>query len=139
MIASSRLQSFAVACIFSDRGSVLFIRCHGALTLDDLLACVQRGERFDASRNDTAHHLIDFTAVEQFEIGFDEMTIVTARSNSQNCSNEIRCAVVAQRPLAFGFARMFELLVNHPRVEIRVVRSCDDALEWFGGRAGHEV
>jgi hypothetical protein len=123
-----------MACSFSDRGDVLFMQCHGALTLDDLLACVQRGERLEASRNETARHLIDFTGVQQFEIGFDEMSIATARSNSQNCPNRIRCAVVAQRPLAFGFARMFELLINHPRVEIRVMRSCDDALEWLGWR-----
>jgi hypothetical protein len=125
-----------MGCIFSDRGNVLFIQCHGALTLEDLLSWVQRCERFDASRNDTAHHLIDFTAVREFEIGFAEMNIVTARRNSQNCPNPIRCAIVAQRPLAFGFARMFELLINHPRVEIRVMRSCDDALAWFGFRPG---
>lgn len=123
-----------MACIFTHRGDVLFIQCHGALTLEDLLACVQQCERFDATRSDTAHHLIDFTAVQHFEIGFDEMNIVTARCNSQICRNPIRCAVVAQRPLAIGFARMFELLTNHPRVEIRVLRSCDDALAWFGFR-----
>jgi hypothetical protein len=125
-----------MACMFTDRGDVLVIQCHGALTLDDLLACVQQCERFDATRSDTAHHLIDFTAVQQFEIGFDEMNIVTARCNSQICRNTIRCAVVAQRPLAIGFARMFELLTNHPRVEIRVLSSCDDALAWFGCRPG---
>ena len=123
-----------MACIFNDRDGVLFVQCHGALTLDDLLACVQQCERFDATRSDTALHVIDFTAVQQFEIGFNEMSIVTARCNSQICRNPIRCAVVAERPLAIGFARMFELLTNHPRVEIRVLRSCDDALEWFGCR-----
>jgi hypothetical protein len=121
-----------MACSFSDRGDVLFMQCHGALTLQDLLACVERCERFDATCSDITHHLIDFTAVEQFEIGFDEMNIVTARCNSQTCRHPIRCAVIAQRPLAVGFARMFELLTNHPRVEIRVLRSCDDALAWFG-------
>jgi hypothetical protein len=125
-----------MACILTDRGDVLFIQCHGALTLEDLLACVQQCERFDATRSDTAHHLIDFTAVQQFEIGFDEMNIVTARCNSRICRNPIRCAVVAQRPLAIGFARMFELLINHPRIEIRVLRSCDDALAWFGRHSG---
>jgi hypothetical protein len=125
-----------MACIFSARGDVLFIHCYGALTLEDLLAWVERCESFDASRNDTAHHLIDFTAVREFEIGFDDMSIVTARRNSQNCPNRIRCAFVAQRPLAFGFARMFELLINHPRVEIRVMRSRDDALDWFDRRPG---
>lgn len=125
-----------MACNFTDRGDVLFIQCHGALTLDDLLACVQQCEQFDAARNDTALHLIDFTAVQQFEIGFNEMSIVTARCNSQPCRNPIRCAVIAQRPLAVGFARMFELLTNHPRVEIRVMRSCDEALAWLGCRVG---
>lgn len=123
-----------MACIFTDRGDVLFTRCHGALTLADLLDCVQQCERFDATRSQTTHHLIDFTAVQQFEIGFDEMSIVTARCNSQMCRNLMRCAVVAQRPLAIGIARMFELLTNHPRVEIRVLRSCADALDWFGWR-----
>jgi len=123
-----------MACIFSDRGNVLFMQCHGALTLEDLLSCVQQCERSDIS-----HHLIDFTAVQQFEIGFDEMSIVTARCNSLICRNPIRCAVVAQRPLAIGFARMFELLTQHPRVEIRVMRSCDDALAWFGWPRTHDL
>jgi hypothetical protein len=44
----------------------------------------------------------------------------------------VRSAFLATNPLAFGIARMYEQLLNSPRIEIRVWSSAGAAADWLG-------
>ena len=43
----------------------------------------------------------------------------------------IRSALVASKPVQFGFARMFQMLNDNPRVQIRIFGSLEEAHQWL--------
>jgi hypothetical protein len=43
----------------------------------------------------------------------------------------IRSALIALQPVHFGFARMFQMLNDNPRIQIRIFPNLDDAVLWL--------
>jgi len=43
----------------------------------------------------------------------------------------IRSALVADKPIQFGFARMFQMLNDNPRVQIRIFGNLEEAQQWL--------
>jgi hypothetical protein len=47
----------------------------------------------------------------------------------------IRAALVACKPIQFGFARMFQMLNDNSRVQIRIFGTLEEAQQWL--RSSH--
>lgn len=45
--------------------------------------------------------------------------------------NRVKSAIVAQRPVDYGMARMFEMLIQNPQIEVRVFRDGESARQWL--------
>ena len=43
----------------------------------------------------------------------------------------IRSALVASKPVQFGFARMFQMLNDNPRIQIRIFSGLEEAEQWL--------
>jgi hypothetical protein len=72
--------------------------------------------------------LFDCTHVTQFDIGMDDVRTLAQKTIF---SNQSRRAFVVKGDLAYGLARMFEILRESLGEQgIAVFRELDDALEW---------
>jgi hypothetical protein len=72
--------------------------------------------------------LADFTHVTKFDIGMDDVRMLAQKSIFSPAS---RRAFVVKGDLAYGLARMFEILRETMGEQgIGVFRNLDDALEW---------
>jgi hypothetical protein len=98
----------------------------------------------------TAERIVDFIEIkeQQLEAGFNRFCDLT-RLDSINLSSEdllqlaarrrafnpndvhVKSAFLAKDPLAFGVARMYELLLHSPRIEVRVFEDLEGAAEWL--------
>ena len=43
----------------------------------------------------------------------------------------IKSALVALKPVHFGFARMFQMLNDNPRIQIRIFGNLEEAQQWL--------
>jgi hypothetical protein len=97
-----------------------------------------------------AERIIDFVEIkeEQLEAGFNRFCDLTrldgivlstedlgklaARRSAFNPNEmHVKSAFLATNPLAFGIARMYQLLLESPRIEVRVFKDLEGAAEWL--------
>jgi hypothetical protein len=115
-----------------DEGSHYFARLSGVLDRADLRAVMAEMERLE----DTApskDRVTDFTGVERIDVGFEEVFAVAVRRAQRIVPAPIRSALVAKKPVHFGFARMFQTLNDNPRIQIRIFGTAEEAVEWLSG------
>jgi len=100
---------------------------------------------------ETAEGIIEFIEIkeEQMEMGFNRFCDLTALEGIDLLSEDVRnladrrrafnpndvhvkSAFLATDPLAFGIARMYEQMLNSPRISVRVWADIQGAADWLG-------
>jgi hypothetical protein len=112
-----------------DEGGFYSARLFGVLDRDDLDAVMAEIERLEDIA--TKDRLTDLTALERIDVGFEEVFALAMRRAQRPISTPIRSALVAVKPVQFGFARMFQMLNDNPRVLIRIFGSLQEAQQWL--------
>ena len=102
----------------------------------------------------SAESLVDFIEIKEelTETGFNRFTDLTrlkeihltsadvlrlaARRRAFNPNNiRVKSAFLATDPMAFMIARMYELVLDSPRIEVATLRDLQSAANWLGVRA----
>jgi hypothetical protein len=79
------------------------------------------------------HRFCDLTSLEGIHLSFLEVGRFAERRRDFNPNDiHVKSAFLAIHPLAYGIARMYEQLLNSPRIEVRVFRELDAAAGWLG-------
>jgi hypothetical protein len=75
----------------------------------------------------------DLSRLEGIRLSSDEILQLAARRRGFNPNDiRVKSAFFAAAPLAFGIARMYELLLDSPRIEVRVFSELQAAADWLG-------
>lgn len=75
----------------------------------------------------------DLTRLDAIHLTTVEILKVTTQRRGFNPNDVlVKSAFLATHPLAFGIARMYEQLLESPRIEVRVFRTPEAAAEWLG-------
>jgi hypothetical protein len=113
-----------------DEGNFHSARLFGVLDRADLDAVVQEVERLEDA-GALKDRLTDLTAVERIDVGFEEVFALAQKRTNRRVPAPIRSALVANRPVQFGFARMFQMLNDNPRIQIRIFGTLEEAQQWL--------
>lgn len=111
----------------------LRIALQGRVSLADLQGALRELEALEASLTTLQDRLVDLTGVETTEVVGGDIFGIAERRKARSYPNAFRTAIVAPRPVQFGFARMFQTLNNHPFITIRVMTDEAEALAWLQG------
>jgi len=122
----------------TNQGDYLFTRLFGIMTAAELHKIVIEVEILEDSIPTAMDRITDITLVERFEVGFAAVEILASRRRARKFSRRIKCAIVVQDSVQFGLARMFQTLNDNPLIEVRIMRSVDEALGWFADKAQKE-
>lgn len=114
-----------------DEGPFLSARLFGILDLRDLNALVEEVERIESAAPAPKDRITDLTALDRIDVGFEEVFAVAHRRAQRQVTAPIRSALIAVQPVHFGFARMFQMLNDNPRINIRIFASRDEAVSWL--------
>lgn len=106
-------------------------RAWGVL-VDDDLAGTQSGVRADPRFEPDYSQLFDFSAVTEVRVTREGLRALASRSPFGPAS---RRAMVVPDDLAFGMARMYQLLSGRDPEFFRPFRSVEAAMRWLGGDA----
>ena len=116
-----------------DEGSFYFIRLSGVMDPADLKAVTGEIERLEDA-GPPKDRVTDFTGVERIDVGFEEVFALALRRAQRTVTAPIRSALVAKRPVHFGFARMFQMLNDNPQIQIRIFGTAEEAVQWLSAR-----
>jgi hypothetical protein len=113
-----------------DEGKYYSARLFGILDRADLNAVMNEVERLEDAGLVT-DRITDLTALDRIDVGFEEVFALAQRRAERKVITPIRSALVANRPVQFGFARMFQMLNDNPRIQIRIFGTLEEAQQWL--------
>ena len=114
-------------------GPLLMIRLFGTLTPEDLDAIGHEVIAIEQDGTHTPPRLTDLRDVTETAVGYLEMAKLAARSRVRPLASPIRSAMLVAQPVQLGYARMFQILNEHPKVTIRIFDDEAEAREWVTG------
>ena len=111
----------------------------------NLMAWSPRGV-LDASRSETIVHwleaieprigdfnrFIDLSQISRVELDCEEVADLAVRRREGYAGGHVKTAILAVSPLAFGIARMYELLLTNVPIHVHVVAQLAAAAEVLG-------
>ena len=113
-----------------DEGKFHSARLFGVLDRADLNAVMKEVERLEDA-GWVGDRVTDLTALERIDVGFEEVFALAMQRAERKVTVPIRSALVANRPVQFGFARMFQMLNDNPRIQIRIFGNLEEARQWL--------
>jgi hypothetical protein len=124
------LEALAMPFEIRDEGKYYSARLYGTLDRADLNAVMREVERLEDAGL-LFDRLTDLTPLERIDVGFEEVFALAAQRGERKVAAPIRSALVANRPVQFGFARMFQMLNDNPRIQIRIFGNLEEAQQWL--------
>ena len=113
--------------------SLLIARPTGILDKDLAEALVDVIEIKEELTETGFDRFCDLTGLDGVRVSCAEIWQLAVRRSAFNPNNiRVKSAFLATDPLAFGIARMYEQLLNSPRIEVRVWSDLQAAAEWLG-------
>ena len=103
----------------------------GTLTGDDLQKLSEEVEKSEQTSPSAFNRLVDMRQLKGISIGFSEMSDLASRRRRQKFSNNIKSALVTNHPIQYGFARMYQTLLSHPQITVKVFQDETEALNWL--------
>jgi hypothetical protein len=125
---SGTFDMYAIA-----RDTLLVGRLKGVLDPKMAAKIVEFVEIKEIAARTGFNRFCDMTQLEGIDLSSEDVIQLAARRRMFN-PNDIRVKSVffARDPLAFGIARMYERILNSPRIEVRVWDDIQAAADWLG-------
>ena len=112
-------------------GPILVVRYFGIVTESDLVGSANDVIALEDHGRAPRPRLTDLRAASDSPIGYAEVANIADRVGHRPLSSTIRSAFLVDKPVQFGFARMFQTLNEHPQVTIRIFEDEAAARRWL--------
>jgi hypothetical protein len=107
------------------------ITMSGNLTMADLGGLAALAAEIDRGASAAKHRIGDMTGVTSVAFRFDEVASMTEGRRASVLPQPVRTALVASGGVGLGFARMYETLLRHPQIRVRVFADVAGAVAWL--------
>lgn len=131
LAGSASLFPGFMAYKFETVSGLIRVTFQGQLTAAELTEMVAELDHIEAGSPVSPDRLIDLSGVEGTAVGVPTMNHIAELRAKAPLRNNIRSALVARTDLQYGFARMFQLMSENPRIEIAVFRDVPSARGWL--------
>ena len=101
------------------------------LTNDDLRKLLDDADAIEKPAPVVANRIVDFRQLETINIGFHELSDFAAGRRRLGFPNNLKSAILTNNPVQYGFARMFQTILEHPQITVRIFNNETDAIEWL--------
>lgn len=117
-------------CLKSD--SLLICRPSGTLDYHLALAVIEGLEEREARLEEWFDRFIDMTYLDGISLSLNEMKKLTQRRREYNPNpGKVKGAFLAGNALAFATAKLYEMLLQSDRIEVRVFDDVEGAARWL--------
>lgn len=103
----------------------------GILTEADLTSGARRLAEAEDALVPVPNRLLDLTQVESIAFGFPEVLALATHRRNRTFANDIKSGIVVASEVQRGFARMYQTLVDHPRIHLEIFDDRTAAEAWL--------
>jgi hypothetical protein len=119
--------------IVVDGEALLIARPEGILDAEAAEEIVEFVEIHEERLESGANRFCDLTSLEGIDLLSADLHRIADRRRSFNPNDiHVKSAFLAADLLSFGIARIYEQILNSPRIEVRVWADLKAAAEWLG-------
>jgi hypothetical protein len=120
--------------VYVVEGDALMVgRPKGILDAAEAQSIVEFIEIREAQLETGFNRFCDLTHLDGIHLSSSDVEQLASRRRAFNPNDvPVKSAYFATDPLAFGIARMYELLLNSPRIEVAVFSDMQEAADWLG-------
>src|SRR5215204_4572797 len=112
-------------------GPTLVVVLSGTVEAADLHEIASEIIALEEGGTNTPNRLIDVRAIEEATVGYQDMARLADRSRARPLSAKIRSAILVGQPVQLGYARMFQILNDHPQITVRIFEDELAARVWL--------
>jgi hypothetical protein len=106
----------------------------GTMGPEDLLECAVRTAELEEASPEPLDRIADLSPVETFNVNFLAVSDLAKKRRDKRYGRLIKSALVADRPVAVGFARMYQTILNNPDIDVRIFPSLAEARAWLADK-----
>lgn len=106
-------------------------RFRDTLGPEDLVEAARRADEIEDQLPEPVDCIVDLTAVKKFNVNFLAVSDTAMKRRERRYGRVVKSALIADRPVAVGFARMYQTILNNPEIEVRVFATMDEGLAWL--------
>jgi SpoIIAA-like len=113
------------------RGALIVVALRGEVGAEDM---AEAAASIDALERETpGYDRLFLTAeVTGFRITFPVISSFAETRRKKKFARQIQTAIVVDADVSYGFARMYQGILEHPQVTVEIFRDREAALAWLG-------
>jgi hypothetical protein len=92
----------------------------GTLTSDDIREVSMHALRAYGCGFPAIDRIEDMRRLTEIKIGFDELSLLTNTLKNIRLTLSMKLAILTNTALQFGTARMFQAVLNHPQINVKL-------------------
>lgn len=112
---------------------VICVTLNGVLNSEDLRGAAESFHKLEAQAAVCPNRIIDLSSVDEVNLDFGAVEKLAALRNTTPLKNEVKSAIVATKPVQYGFARMFQTLNTNPKICLKLFTDRDAGWAWVNG------
>ena len=110
---------------------IICLTFNGSLNSDDLWRVTDLYSKIEATAEVTPDRMADISLVDKVELDFGAVEAVAALRRSAPLRNTVKSAILAPKPVLYGFARMFQTLNDNPLITLELFRDRESCWAWL--------
>jgi hypothetical protein len=103
----------------------------GTLTPSDLEELIEVLLAHEATLTPVPHRVTDMSGLTRLDVGFPDIFQLAERARTRPLPNAVRSAIVAATPVQIGYARMFQMMNEHPSITVEIFDDLPAAVAWL--------
>ncbi len=110
---------------------IVDVKFHGTFTSIDLERLADEAEKIEAEFEVTPDRIVDLSPTEAMDLEYKVMEDFAGRRRRAPLKNRVKSAIVAARPMQYGFALMFQSINDNPKIKLQIFTDREKALRWL--------
>jgi hypothetical protein len=117
---------------FSIHTSAKYIRViySGTLTNTDIQGVLKDSIGVSGNELNLINRIEDMRELHGIKIGFDELMDFTSYLRTIQMPHTVKTAILTGNTLQYGIARMFQTILEHPQMDIKIFSNEEEARTW---------
>jgi hypothetical protein len=121
---------------YSIDANAAFIRVvyGGTLENNDIHGVLRDSLGTDGKELKLINRIEDMRKLHGIHIGFTELMDFAQNLRTIQLSKPVKTAILTSNPLQYGVARMFQSILEHPQMEIKIFSDEEEASHWLSAK-----
>ena len=114
---------------------VVDIRFRGTVNSAELREVAEATGKIEEELPVSPNRIIDLSLVDEFQLDFRAMEQTAKLRRSAPLKNKVKSAIIATKPVQYGYARMFQTLNDNPNIDLELFTDRAKGLAWIASEA----